>query len=123
MAGGGNRLWSRGCESLAGMAPDPGLLRESLATHMTLPRRLKPLSPIELSHLTVARLLAYRKQALSLENSVESSDYGDQVDALDQAYIWFKEDPRWQPLYDAILAELAGKQRSSARRTNPDGGT
>ncbi len=77
---------------------------------MVLPQRIRPLSSIELEHLTVERLLEYRKQALSLENTLAASDYYDMADELDPAYIWFKDDRRWQPLYDAILVELQQKQ-------------
>ncbi len=75
-----------------------------------LPRKLKILSPHELRHLTVERLLAYRRKALSLENSLADSDYRETADTLDPTYIWFKEDPRWQILYKDILAELDRKQ-------------
>jgi hypothetical protein len=77
---------------------------------MVLPQRLKPLTRAELGHLTEERLLAYRKKALSLENSLAASDYTDMSDSLDPRYIWFKDDPRWQPLYDAVLEELNRKQ-------------
>ena len=77
---------------------------------MVLPRRIRPLTSTELETLTVERLLEYRKQALCLENSLAGSDYADIAPTLDEAYIWFKDDPRWQPLYNLILDELARKQ-------------
>ena len=77
---------------------------------MQPPRRLRILSPAELTRLTLARLLAYRKKALSLENTVADSDYRDHSAALDETFIWFKEDPRWQSVYDNVLAELGRKQ-------------
>ena len=77
---------------------------------MVLPRRIRPLTAAELKHLTIERLLAYRKQALCLENSLAASDYINVAQGLDDTYIWFKDDPRWQPLYDSILDELARKQ-------------
>lgn len=77
---------------------------------MVLPRRIRPLTSAELEHLSVERLLAYRKQALSLENSLAASDYTNMADSLDPTYIWFKDDPRWQPLYDSVLKELNRKQ-------------
>ena len=78
---------------------------------MNLPRRLKVLSSEELRHLSEARLLAYRKKALSLENCPEETDYTpEQIRALDMTYIWFKTDPRWQPAYDLILSALASTQ-------------
>jgi hypothetical protein len=79
-----------------------------------LPRKLHILSPAELRHLTIERLLAYRKKALSLENSLEASDYRNVVDQLDPAFVWFKDDPRWPLVYQDICAELKSKQ---ARKT------
>lgn len=77
---------------------------------MQPPRRLRVLTPSELGKLSVQRLLAYRKKALSLENSAADSDYADEVADLDQTYIWFKEDPRWHRIYEDILQALAEKQ-------------
>lgn len=77
---------------------------------MVLPRRIRPLTSVELGHLTVDRLLAYRKQVLSLESSLAASDYTDFAHSLDNTYIWFKDDPRWLPLYTSILDELASKK-------------
>ena len=77
---------------------------------MVLPRRIRPLLPAKLQKLTVERLLAYRKKALSLENTLATSDHGNLADALDPKYIWFKDDPRWEPMYNAVLAELHRKQ-------------
>ena len=77
---------------------------------MVHPRRIRPLTSAELEHLTVDRLLAYRKQALCLENSLAASDYTNVAESLDETFIWFKDDPRWEPLYDLILEELDRKQ-------------
>jgi hypothetical protein len=77
---------------------------------MVLPRRIQALNREELKQLTIDRLLAYRSQALSLENTLADSDYTDIASTLDMSYIWFKDDPRWQLLYDDVLAELAKKQ-------------
>ena len=77
---------------------------------MVLPRKIRALATAELGTLTVNRLLAYRAQALCLENTLADSDYHDTASDLDMTYIYFKDDPRWQPLYDLILAELARKQ-------------
>jgi hypothetical protein len=77
---------------------------------MVLPRKIRALTPNELENLTVDRLLAYRAKALALENTLAGSDYCDTASTLDMTYIWFKDDPRWKPLYDDILAELARKQ-------------
>ena len=76
-------------------------------------RRLRVLSPDELLHLNEARLLEYRKKALSLWNSPEDGDFtADEARSLDPNYIWFKSDPRWQPAYDQILDALAQVQSS-----------
>ncbi len=77
---------------------------------MQPPRKLRVLTPSDLCHLTIERLLAYRKKALSLENTLADSDYRDTAGKPDSTFIWFKEDSRWKPLYDDILAELARKQ-------------
>lgn len=77
---------------------------------MALPRKIRALTPAELESLTVERLLAYRAKALSLENTLDGSDYRNIVSTLDMTFIWFKDDTRWQPLYDDILSELARKQ-------------
>ncbi len=80
---------------------------------MVLPRRLKLLSDEELSLLSVDRLLEYRKKALSLENTLLASDYVEVAKDLDPEFIWFKDDPRWQELYNRILAALNTKQPDS----------
>ena len=80
---------------------------------MVLPRRIRPLTQGELQHLDIKRLLAYRQQALCLENSLAASDYTNTADSLDNSYIWFKDDPRWESLYNLILAELNKKQNAA----------
>lgn len=65
---------------------------------MALPRKIKPKNKAELECLSVARLLEYRRRALSLEKSQISSDYRDLQLQLDPEYIWFKDDPRWKTL-------------------------
>lgn len=80
---------------------------------MVQPRRIRPLTSTELGHLSVERLLEYRKQALCLENTLAASDYVNVAHTLNSAYIWFKDDLRWQPLYDAVLGELARKQKTA----------
>ncbi len=70
-------------------------------------RRLRPLGVSELATLTKKRLLDYRKKALSLENSLEESDYHDQnPEDWDPDYIYFKDDSRWRQVYEAILRYL-----------------
>ena len=82
---------------------------------MQPPRRLRILTKSELCNLTVERLLAYRRKALSLENRLADSDYRETAGKLDVTFIWFKEDPRWQHVYDDILVELAKKQTSESK--------
>ncbi len=81
---------------------------------MALPRRLNILTDDELHLLSVDRLLAYRKKALSIENSLIASDYVDAAKDLDPEFIWFKDDPRWQAVYNRILAVLSMKQRNDS---------
>ena len=80
---------------------------------MALPRRLKILTDDELNLLSIDRLLAYRNKALSIENSLIASDYVDTANNLDPEFIWFKDDPRWQDVYNRILLVLKTKQRNS----------
>ncbi len=78
---------------------------------MKPPRQLKILSQDQLLRLSEARLLAYRRKALSLENCPEDSDYSDEeIQSLDGNSIWFKSDPRWKPAYEQILEALARVQ-------------
>jgi hypothetical protein len=78
--------------------------------------KLRVLSESELRRLTIKRLLAYRKKALSLENTLSDSDYHDAVEELETTFIWFKDDPRWQALYERILTELARRRSEKASR-------
>ena len=77
---------------------------------MILPRKLRPKTRAELELFTVERLLAYRKKALSLETSFDASDFHDIAIELDRNFIWFKEDPRWQIVYNDVLSVLSAKQ-------------
>jgi hypothetical protein len=78
---------------------------------MTPKRRLRVLTDEQLLHLSEARLLAYRKKALSLLNSPADADYtAAEIQALDANHIWFKSDPRWEVAYQRILAALARRQ-------------
>ncbi len=80
---------------------------------MAIPRRLKILTDDELNLLSIDRLLAYRNKALSIENSLTASDYADTAKNLDPEFIWFKDDPRWQNVYNRILSVLKTKPRNS----------
>jgi hypothetical protein len=85
---------------------------------MNPPRRLRILSEEQLGHLTEARLLAYRKKALSLQNCPEELYYtSEELQGLDKAFIWFKSDPRWQSAYDLILEALARVQSNNSSVT------
>lgn len=80
-------------------------------------RRLKILAAMDLLRLTEARLLAYRKKALSIENCVEDSEYSpNEVSKLDPTFIWFKSDPRWKIMYDQILHALTQVQHHDGHR-------
>lgn len=80
---------------------------------MVQPRRLKVLTYDEVLLLSVDRLLEYRKKALSLESTVLASDYVDIAKDLNPEFIWFKDDPRWQEMYNRILEALKCKQIKS----------
>lgn len=91
--------------------------QHSKAGLVTLPRRLTIRSSQQLRLLTEMRLLAYRKKALSLENSPEASDYTqEQIRSFDQTSIWFKSDPRWSLQYERILEALANAQSHATKR-------
>jgi hypothetical protein len=77
-------------------------------------KRLRFLSQQELERLTVSRLLAYRKKALSLESKPVELGPSDSRDLDDKRFIWFKQDPRWDGLYDRILKVLKMKQAVSS---------
>ena len=70
-------------------------------------QKLKPLSPEQLSRLSRPRLLAYRNKALSLLECPLSDDVPEETVGLNKRYIWFKSDPRWEPLYSQITKLLS----------------
>ena len=78
---------------------------------MALPRHIKPVSQDELERMTVPRLLVYRKKMLALENCLVGSDYENLREQFDHAFVYFKEDSRWQATYQLVLAELFRKQK------------
>ena len=73
-------------------------------------KRLRFLSQKELERLTVSRLLAYRNKALALESKPVEVEPSDNRNLKDNSYIWFKQDPRWDGLYERILSVLKAKQ-------------
>lgn len=73
-------------------------------------KRLRFLSQQELERLTVSRLLAYRNKALSLESKPVELEPTDSRDFDDKRFIWFKQDTRWDGLYERILSVLKAKQ-------------
>ena len=77
-------------------------------------RALKPVPISQLKQWSTQRLLAYRTRLLELEDSIASSDM-DEEDraALEPELLYFKEDRRWKPLYDALLDELSRRQHVS----------
>ena len=77
-------------------------------------KRLRFLSQQELERLTVSRLLAYRNKALSLESKPVELEPTDGRDLNDTGFVWFKQDPRWDGLYERILSVLKAKQAVSS---------
>jgi len=73
------------------------------------PKRLRVLSIQELENLTVSRLLAYRNKALSIESKPVGLEPSDSRIFNDDRFIWFKQDPRWDGLYESICTVLATK--------------
>jgi len=69
-------------------------------------RRLRIRTIHDLQSLSIARLQAYRKKALSLES--KTVDW-DAIPADDDCFVWFKDDPRWKTVYLAILSALNSK--------------
>ena len=70
-------------------------------------RSVRPLTEAEISHLSPARLDAYRRKLQTLEESAESSDL-DPLDrhSLDPALIYFKDDLRWTQQMRLVLDRL-----------------
>jgi hypothetical protein len=82
---------------------------------MKTPRRISILSSEQLAQLPEAKLLAYQKKVLSVDESPDESDYSpSEALLLDNAYIWFKTDPRWRQVYDRLSNALARVQMSNA---------
>ena len=77
-------------------------------------KRLRFLSQQELERLTVSRLLAYRNKALSLESKPVELEPTDGRDLDDKRFVWFKQDPRWDGLYERIVNVLKAKQAGSS---------
>jgi hypothetical protein len=84
-------------------------------------RRLRFLSQQELERLTVSRLLAFRNKALSLESKPVELGPSDSRDLEDKRFIWFKQDPRWDELYENVISVLKAKQADSI--SSPDSAT
>ena len=76
-------------------------------------KRMRFLSRQELESMTVSRLLAYRNKALSLESKPVELEPTDSRNLDDTRFIWFKQDPRWDELYERILSVLKAKQAVS----------
>lgn len=71
------------------------------------PRRVRVLSIEELEQLSMARLLAYRKKLLMLEDSPVLGDWGEaQLDHLEPGYVYFKDSPAWAETAAAAKALL-----------------
>ncbi|MEM1415003.1 MAG: hypothetical protein AAGH15_08885 [Myxococcota bacterium] len=83
---------------------------------------VRPVATRDLDGWPTKRLLALRTRLLRCEASLEESDVQD-ASELDPALIRFKDDPRWRPLYDAVIARLderehvpSGAERAEQRR-------
>lgn len=73
-------------------------------------RHVRPLTPEALAALSTQRLLAYRDKLLSLEASAADSDCSEaELAEADASLVYFKEDPRWRALHDAVLRILADR--------------
>ena len=81
-----------------------------------LPRSVSILDRDQLAALTTARLLAYRDKLLSLEQGAELSDWEPhELAGLDQARVYFKDDPRWQRAYAELKEVLWGREHVERR--------
>lgn len=81
------------------------------------PRTVKPITRHRLETLTTERLLAYRNKLLSLEASLEQSDWNpEELRGIDPSLIVFKSDPRWSILYEDTLRVLECRQQVSEKR-------
>lgn len=77
-------------------------------------RSVRPVELAKLIDLATERLLAYRDKLLRLEESAASSDCSAaEVALMDPALMHFKEDARWQPLYQAVIDTLSTRPHIS----------
>ncbi len=68
-------------------------------------RSIRPLQSEQLRSLTPARLNAYRKRLLTLEESVAGAAWTDEELAARQPdRIYSKDDPRWAPLMSVVTS-------------------
>lgn len=80
------------------------------------PRSVALLSAQQLAGLSTPRLLAYRDNLLSLEQSADSSDWTPaELEAVDPTEVSFKDDARWVKAYTALKAVLEGREHVQRR--------
>lgn len=74
-----------------------------------MPSLVEPVDVALLPKWHTKRLLQLRNKLLRCEASLDASDVEDLAE-LDASLIRFKDDPRWQPLYDAVRAQLSTRE-------------
>ncbi|MCB9587651.1 MAG: hypothetical protein H6718_19770 [Polyangiaceae bacterium] len=74
-------------------------------------RSARLLSSARLATLGTERLLAYRDNLLSLQESLSSSDWDEtDIGKRDAERVYFKDDPRWVDAYAALKRELKKRE-------------
>lgn len=90
-----------------------------------MPAAVQPVSAAELDTWPTKRLLSLRGRLLRCEASVEASDIQrpEELDRLDPSLIHFKDDPRWDALYEIVKGILntrehvpGGPERTARRK-------
>ena len=74
-----------------------------------MPSLVPPIALDTIAAWPTRRLLALRDRLLRCEDSLEVSDVQD-VSELDPEVIRFKDDVRWNPLYDGVRALLSTRE-------------
>lgn len=76
------------------------------------PRHVRPISRELIATLSSARLRAYRRRLMSLEDRPEAGDWTlDELAGLPASLVFFKSDPRWRALEQAVASELLTRVR------------
>lgn len=85
------------------------------------PRHVRLVSTEQIAAMPTHRLLAYRNKLLGLEESRANSDWtAEELTMLESDLLYFKEDPRWHQLFQAIKDELSGRPDENAERGRND---